>query len=489
MDSCAPRSPPAAVHVSEPLLGRQWLPSPQRLFRHQLRGFDGAVSQDRWRRIFGSVLWLLSERGLQTAAQVLVGLWMVRYLGPTGFGQLSYCLAFAFLANTAARAGLEAVVTRDLASGREMPGRILATALILRVGSSVAVGALILAFALLVEGSESDIRFALLMVALVPVAQCGDVVQWWFNSQTRAKLSVLTRNAALLAASLVRVGLILQAASWPLFVTAMIVESIVGSLVGLIFGLRFKIPRLALAKVKWEDLRRLLARSAPLLVASLAVLVYMYADVVMLKIMRGSEDAGFYAGAVRISEIAYILPLAIVGSINPTIIEVQGANLTAHAELVRALIRFTVPLMFVLSVVGVALADTAVSLLLGPAYSASVAVLRIHIWTLPFVAMGMIASALLVNQRAERVVLAMTSLGALLNVSLNFLLIPHFGGPGCAVATMLAQIGSSLGFLPLLGPQARAVLRCFVVAARPARGRCAGGSQSGSAITGPGEVQ
>jgi PST family polysaccharide transporter len=489
MDSCAPRSPPAAVHVSEPLLGRQRRWSPQRLIRRQLRGFDGAVSPDRWRRILGSVAWLLSERGLQTAAQVLVGLWTVRYLGPSRFGQLSYCLAFAFLASTAARAGLESVVTRDLARGGEMPGRIIASALILRTASSVVVGALIVAFALLVEGSESNTRFALLMVALVPLAQCGDVVQWWFNSQTRAKLSVLTRNAALVAASLMRVGLILQAASWPLFVTAMVVESIVGSLVGLVFALQFKMPRLALANVNWEELRRLLARAAPLLVASLAVLVYMYADVVMLNIMRGSEDAGFYAGAVRISEIAYILPLAIVGSINPTIIEVQRVNPTAHAELVHALIRLTVPLMLALSVVGVVLADTAVSLLLGPAYGTSVAVLRIHIWTLPFVATGMITSTLLVNDRAERVVLATTSLGALLNIGLNFLLIPHFGGPGCAVATMLAQIGSSLGFLPLLGPQARAVFRCFVAAARPARGRCAGGSQSGTASTRPSEMQ
>jgi PST family polysaccharide transporter len=258
--------------------------------------------------------------------------------------------------------------------------------------------------------------------------------------------------------------------------------------VGLLFALQFKMPRLALANVNWEELRRLLARAAPLLVASLAVLVYMYADVIMLNIMRGSEDAGFYAGAVRISEIAYILPLAIVGSMNPTIIEVQRTNPAAHAQLVRALIRGTVLIMLALSVAGVVLADAAVNLLLGPAYSNSVAVLRIHIWTLPFVAAGMITSALLINDHAERVVLLTTSLGALLNVGLNFLLIPRFGGPGCAVATMLASIGSSLGFLPLLGPQGRAVFRCFVTAARPGRGDIPNGRLTGTAITRPSET-
>ena len=421
--------------------------------------------------------------------QVLVGLWVIRYLGPTRFGLLSYCLAFAFLGSMAARVGLEAVVTRDLARGEVPPGRIMAGALIVRLTASLAVGAVIVAFALVVEEGGSDTRLALLAVAGVPLAQCGDVVQWWFNSQTRVKLSVLTRNVALVVSSLLRVGFILQAVSWPLFVTAMVVELVAGSLVGIAFGLRSQMPRFTPDAVTWEDLRRLLARGAPLLVASLAVLVYMYADVVMLNIMRGPEAAGFYAGAVRISEMAYILPLALLGSMNPTIIEVQRTNPEAHARLVRTLIRGTVPLMLALAVAGVVLADTAVNLLLGPAYSASVAVLRIHLWTLPFVAMGTIASALLVNDRAERVVLMTTSLGALLNVGLNFLLIPRFGGPGCAVATMLASIGSSLGFLPLLGPQGRAVFRRFVAAARPIRKGCAGGSLSEASITGPGETR
>ena len=218
------------------------------------------------------------------------------------------------------------------------------------------------------------------------------------------------------------------------------------------------------------------------------MLVYMYADVVMLNIMRGPEVAGFYAGAVRISEIAYILPLAILGSVNPTIIEVQKTDPEAHARLVRALIRGTVPVMLLLAVAGVLLADTAVNLLLGPAYGPSVAVLRIHIWTLPFVAAGTITTALLINDRAERVVLVTTSLGGLLNVGLNFLLIPRFGGPGCAVATMLASIGASLGFLPLLGPRGRAVFRCFVTAARPGRGKLPDGRRTGTAITRAGET-
>src|SRR5262245_24189399 len=130
MRSCAPRSPPVAVHAGEPSPAGQWQWSPRRLIGRQLHGLDGAVSRERWRRIFGSLLWLLGERGLQLAVQVLVGLWVIRYLGPTRFGLLSYCLAFAFLASMAARVGLEAVVTRDLARGEVPPGRIMAGALL-----------------------------------------------------------------------------------------------------------------------------------------------------------------------------------------------------------------------------------------------------------------------------------------------------------------------------------------------------------------------
>ncbi len=444
-----------------------WRSAATQLLRGLLHGLDEVVTPRRLRQILGSILWLLAERGVQLAVQLFVGLWVIRYLQPEGFGLLSYCLAFALLVRMAARLGLESVVTRDLARDGAAAGRIMAATLILRIAASIAFGALIVAFALIVEAADTGTRLALLITAAVPFAQCGDIVQWWFNAQTRVKLAVLVRNIALLTSSLVRVGLILLAASWPLFVAAMVVELLVGSAVGLALGIRAKAPRLAFRSVTTRDLRRLTSHALPLLFASLAILVYMYADVIMLKTMVGPGAAGIYAGAVRISEIAYILPVAIVGAVNPTIVQLQTSDPAAHARLVRAVIRGAVLPMLLIVAVGVALAGTIVDVLLGPAYAASAEILRIHIWTLPFVAIGSVTTTLLVNEHAEGVVLMATVLAALLNIALNLVLIPHLAGIGCAIATMLAQIGSSIAFLPLLGRQGRAVSRCFVSAARP----------------------
>ena len=103
----------------------------------------GSRARDRrtLRRIFGSLLWLLGERGLQLAVQLVVGLWVIRYLRPTRFGLLSYCLAFAFLVQHGRARG--ARVGRDprLGARGSSAGRIMAGALLVRLTSSLAVGA------------------------------------------------------------------------------------------------------------------------------------------------------------------------------------------------------------------------------------------------------------------------------------------------------------------------------------------------------------
>ena len=83
------------------------------------------------------------------------------------------------------------------------------------------------------------------------------------------------------------------------------------------------------------------------------------------------------------------------------------------------------------------------SLLFGAAYEASGDILAVHIWSVVFVFMGAGTSPWIINERLTRLALYQTTLGAVLNISLNLWLIPRHGAIGAAIATA-ASLGMSL---------------------------------------------
>ena len=47
-----------------------------------------------FRKYFANTSWLLGERVLRMVVSLFVGIYVARYLGPEGFGLLSYALSF-----------------------------------------------------------------------------------------------------------------------------------------------------------------------------------------------------------------------------------------------------------------------------------------------------------------------------------------------------------------------------------------------------------
>ena len=76
-------------------------------------------------------------------------------------------------------------------------------------------------------------------------------------------------------------------------------------------------PRLRQLGVSLKRAQILLKDSWALLLSSIAVVVYMKIDQIMLGQMVGDEAVGIYSAAVRVSEVWYFIPTTIVASVFP----------------------------------------------------------------------------------------------------------------------------------------------------------------------------
>ncbi|MEM6404017.1 MAG: polysaccharide biosynthesis C-terminal domain-containing protein, partial [Cyanobacteria bacterium P01_D01_bin.116] len=66
-----------------------------------------------------------------------------------------------------------------------------------------------------------------------------------------------------------------------------------------------------------------------------------------------------------------------------------------------------------------------------------------HIWASLFVFMGVATLPWFIAEKLNHISLGKTVLGAIMNVILNFLLIPKYGGIGAAIATISSQAASA----------------------------------------------
>ena len=96
----------------------------------------------------------------------------------------------------------------------------------------------------------------------------------------------------------------------------------------------------------------------------------------------------------------------------------------------------------------VLLAMPMVTLLFGMEYAKAGPILMVHAWALIFVAIGVARSRWLVAENMVRFSLVATVLGAIINLAVNYLLIPKYAGLGAAWATVIAYCFS--GYLSSL---------------------------------------
>jgi polysaccharide transporter, PST family len=80
-----------------------------------------------------------------------------------------------------------------------------------------------------------------------------------------------------------------------------------------------------------------------------------------------------------------------------------------------------------------------IRLLFGIEYEAASAILVIHIWTGVFVASGLIRNLWTTTEGLMQYAFITSALGAVINIGLNLILIPRYGGIGAAIATVISQ--------------------------------------------------
>lgn len=381
--------------------------------------------------------WLFGDQILRMGVGLLVGVWIARYLGPEQFGLLSYAIAFVSLFGAIASLGLNGIIVRDLVKEPDDANTMLGTAFVLQfIGGFLAFGLAIVVIGF-ARPDDSSAKLMIAVLGFVMVFKSTEVVKYWFESQVQSKYTIWIENGVFLLFAIVKVALILGQASLMAFVWAAFVEGVLVA-AGLLGIYAWRGGYLSNWRPHYNRAKTLLKDSWPLILSGMAIMVYMRIDQIMLGQMLGDEAVGIYSAAVRISEVWYFIPTAIVASVFPSIIEARKQSESLYYQQLQKLYDLMVLLALAVAVPMTFLSDWIIELLFGGAYGQAGNVLAIHIWSGLFVFLSVASGKWFVVENLTMLALKRNLYGAALNVILNLVFIPKWGMQGAAMATLIS---------------------------------------------------
>jgi O-antigen/teichoic acid export membrane protein len=389
-------------------------------------------------KILDNIGWLFIDKILRMVVGLFVVVWVARYLGPEQFGQLNYAIAFVSLFGAVAALGLNGIVVRDIVREPESAYPTLGTAFVLQlIGGLIAVALIVSA----IDWLRPEDQLTKAMVAILGLSlvfKSSEVIKYWFESQVQSRYTVWVENSVFLLIAAAKVAMILNEAPLIAFVWIVLAEAVLVA-VGL-FGIYLKQEKkLRHWSVKLGRAKTLLKDSWPLIISSISIIAYMKIDQIMLGEMIGNDAVGIYGAASRISEVWYFIPVAINASLRPTLLKKRGVSQVRYIELLQKnfnlMIWLSVPIALVITVSSGLL----IRLLFGDTYSGAADILVVHMWAGVFVFLNNAVWNWYFAENKQYIANIRIIVGLLLNVALNYLLIPKYGVLGAAYATLISR--------------------------------------------------
>jgi len=347
--------------------------------------------------------------------------------------------------------GLESISIRELVKYPERRDNILGSVFLLRlVGGIVTI--ILIALTLFISSEQTDISILILIVSTSAIFQSFSVIDYYFRAEVKVKYSVYVMTASVLFIASLKILLIILEAPLIYFVVVFSVEFLIAA-VGFLIVYKHNSLKLSHWKFRKKTAMNLLKDSWPLILSGLVVAIYTKIDQVMIKNMLDSKELGYYAVAVKLSEAWYFIPVALTNSIFPAIVNAKNVSNKFYLNRMQKLYDILAWMAIAIAIPMSIYSWDIINIIFGIEFQTAAPVLTIYIWAGVAVFLGVANSQYLITENFTKLSFFRTFIGMVINVILNFILIPKYGIIGAAVATLISY--SFAVFSIILFPKSR----------------------------------
>jgi O-antigen/teichoic acid export membrane protein len=401
-------------------------------------GFD----QEAFEKYFKNTGWLMSARVGSLAIKFLINTFALSsYLGTRQFGILNYPAALVAFFLAIAALGLDGFVTRELLNDPDKKNILLGTSFWLRLAAGFAVIPLVyVAYNLANHLKPLETPFYyVFIVSFTAVIQSVNIIDSFFQAKVQAKKIMYINVVGNVVSAVIKLCFILLKLPLIWFVYSLLFDA---ALIAAGYIISYQNSGNDIYKWKFDRsvAAYLIKHSWPLAFSAILVSLYMKIDQVMIPIYLKTSELGIYSTVASLSESWYFIPVAIVTSVFPAIMNARNTDTVRYKKRLQNMY----DLMVVISM-SIAIFMTFASKFIyhiayarHPEFWSGAPVLAVHVWAGIFVFLGSASGQYLIAEGYTKISMLRVGVGAIVNIVLNILWLPKYGILGAAYATLAA---------------------------------------------------
>ena len=392
-------------------------------------------------RVAKNAGWIIGGKIIQMAINLVVGLITARYLGPSNYGLINYAGAYTAFFSSICTLGINSVIVKEFVDNPGKEGTVIGSTLVLRAVSSLFSALTIIGISFVIDAGEPVTQAVVALSAVGVIFQIFETFNYWFQSKLQSKTTAVVTLIAYIITSAYKVILLITKKPVTYFAFATSLDYICLAILLYLSYKKYKGGKLTFSKNYGVTL---LKKSYHFILPGLMVAVYGQTDKIMLKHMISNEEIGYYSTAVSLCNMWCFVLSAIIDSLYPPIMEAFNSNKDEFERKNKLLYAIVFYVSTGVSVLFTIFGGIAIKILYGEAYMPAVAPLRIITWYTAFSYLGVARNAWIVCKNRQKYLKYIYLSAALANVILNCVFIPLWGASGAALASLIAQVITTL---------------------------------------------
>ncbi|MFA0565313.1 flippase, partial [Vibrio sp. 10N.222.51.C8] len=393
--------------------------------------------------------WIIVSKAFQALLQLLILIIVARNLGPEEFGVLSYAMSLVVFVTPLAFLGINNTLVHEIISNPQKQGVVIGTSITLSLVSSVFSGLLIQLFIYIANPGEEKLTIVCLLYSLVLLFQALELIKYWFQAKLLSKYSSIISLLAYVAIAIYNIIIFLFDKSIYWFTVSNVLVFMLMSVILLIYYYKLGGESLSfssrVATLIWSKAKHFI-------LPSVMVAIYSQSDRVMLQQMVGDRGVGLYSAALSVASMASFLFVAVIDSFRPLIFNYYHKSNLKFEYYLKKTYSIVLYLSIFQAIFISIFSGVIIKIIFGSEYLGAVSTLMIICWYIMFSFLGAVRNIWILSNGLERYLFIINLGGAIINIVMNYFLIPRYGIEGAAVASLVTQIITNFVFSYLISP-------------------------------------
>lgn len=389
-----------------------------------------------------NAIWAVMSKLFSGLKLVAVGVIVARSLGPEDFGAFNYAISFVTLLAVIAEFRLHNILIREISEEKESSAIILGSAFYSCLFLSI-LGYLCLSLLTVMFEEDKRLQMLILVFGVSYFFQTLRFLRAFFIAKLKNNyIFFIEIGAAVLVVLLAFLMAFFELSILYFILLRVFDVFFISSLLIVLYQIIYK----GASDWRFNKIvsKRILKSSSPLVISSLALVIFQQFDKIMIKQLLNEYSVGQYSASVSIISLIAFIPVVLTEAISPYLIKTKmGKGVAFYKRDTQLFSDYIIWGSALVCLCIMLFSSTIITLVYGEEYLEAIAVMKVFAWQGVLIAMGSMAAQIMIIDDTHQIAYLKSISGGILNIVLNLIWIPKYGIMGAVYASLAAYGMSS----------------------------------------------